>query len=88
MYEFQVYSKVIQIYIHTHIYTYICICVCIYVYVCVCVCVYIYIYIQSWGHEDLLEEDGNPLQHFAWRSTWTEEPGGLQSMESKRVGHD
>ena len=24
----------------------------------------------------------------AWRTTWTEEPGGLQSMESQRVGHD
>ena len=25
---------------------------------------------------------------FAWRTPWTEEPGGLQSMEVKRVGHD
>ena len=24
----------------------------------------------------------------AWRIPWTEEPGGLQPMESKRVGHD
>ena len=24
----------------------------------------------------------------AWRIPWTEEPGGLQSMESQRVGHD
>ena len=24
----------------------------------------------------------------AWRIPWTEEPGGLQSMESLRVGHD
>ena len=24
----------------------------------------------------------------AWRSSWTEEPGGLQSMWSHRVGHD
>ena len=24
----------------------------------------------------------------AWRIPWTEEPGGLQSMESKRVEHD
>ena len=23
-----------------------------------------------------------------WRSPWTEEPGGLQFMESQRVGHD
>ena len=24
----------------------------------------------------------------AWRSPWTEEPGGLQSMGSQRVRHD
>ena len=24
----------------------------------------------------------------AWRILWTEKPGGLQSMESHRVGHD
>ena len=24
----------------------------------------------------------------AWRIPWTEEPGGLQSMVSQRVGHD
>ena len=24
----------------------------------------------------------------AWRIPWTEEPGGLQSMESQKVGHD
>ena len=24
----------------------------------------------------------------AWKVTWTEEPGGLQSMGSQRVGHD
>ena len=24
----------------------------------------------------------------AWRIPWTEEPGGLQSMGSRRVGHD
>ena len=23
-----------------------------------------------------------------WKIPWTEEPGGLQSMESLRVGHD
>ena len=25
---------------------------------------------------------------FAWRIPWTEEPGGLQSIGSQRVGHD
>ena len=24
----------------------------------------------------------------AWKTPWTEEPGGLQSMRSQRVGHD
>ena len=24
----------------------------------------------------------------AWRTPWTEEPGGLQSRGSQRVGHD
>ena len=24
----------------------------------------------------------------AWRILWTEEPGGLQSMGSERIGHD
>ena len=24
----------------------------------------------------------------AWRIPWTEEPGGLQSIGSQRVGHD
>ena len=31
---------------------------------------------------------GNLLQHSCWTVPWTEEPGGLQSMESQRVGHD
>ena len=34
------------------------------------------------------EENGYPLQHFAWRITWTEKPGGLQSMGLQRTGHD
>ena len=29
---------------------------------------------------------GNPLQYsFAWRIPWTEEPGGLQSVQSQRI---
>ena len=34
------------------------------------------------------EGNGTPLQYFAWRIPWMEEPGGLQSMGSLRVGHD
>ena len=29
---------------------------------------------------------GEPLQLLAWRIPWTDEPGGLQSMESQTVG--
>ena len=33
-------------------------------------------------------EYGSPLQYLAGRIPWAEEPGGLQSMGSHRVGHD
>ena len=39
------------------------------------------------GRDDPLEEEGmatHPSVH-AWRIPWTEEPGGLQSMELRRV---
>ena len=45
--------------------------------------------VQSPGWEDPLEKE--MTTHFstlAWRIPWTEEPGGLQSMGSQRVGHD
>ena len=29
-----------------------------------------------------------PSSILAWRIPWTEEPGGLQSREPQRVGHD
>ena len=33
--------------------------------------------------------NGNPLQYSCFEeSPWAEEPGGLQSMESQRIGHD
>ena len=34
------------------------------------------------------EGKGNPLQHSCLRIPWTEEPGGLESMGSQRVGND
>ena len=34
------------------------------------------------------EGNGTPLQYSAWRTPWTEEPGGLLSMGSQRVGHN
>ena len=45
--------------------------------------------VQSLGPEDPLEK-GMATQSsiLAWRIPWTEEPGGLQSMGSQRVGHN
>ena len=34
------------------------------------------------------EGNGYPLSILAWKIPCTEEPGGLQSMGSQRVGHD
>ena len=46
-------------------------------------------WVRSLGWEDLLEEEmAAHSSILAWRIPWTEEPGGLQSMESQRVGHD
>ena len=41
----------------------------------------------SCGQEDPLE-NATHSSILAWRIPWTEEPGGLQSMGSQRVGHD
>ena len=45
--------------------------------------------VQSLGQEDPLEK-GMATQSsiLAWRTPWTEEPGGLQFMGLQRVGHD
>ena len=34
------------------------------------------------------EGNGTPLQYSCWKIPWKEEPGGLLSMGSHRVGHD
>ena len=45
--------------------------------------------VQSLGWEDPLEEEMETHSSIvAWKISWTEEPGGLQSMGSQRVGHD
>ena len=45
--------------------------------------------VQSLGQEDPLEMGmAAHLGIPAWRIPWTEEPGGLQSMESQRVRCD
>ena len=46
-------------------------------------------WVQSLGWEDPLEKGmATHSSILAWRIPWTEEPGGLQSMGSQRVGHD
>ena len=40
------------------------------------------------GQEDPLEKEmATHSSIFAWEIPWTEEPGRLQSMSHKRVGH-
>ena len=34
------------------------------------------------------ERNGNPLQHSCWETSWTEKPGGLQTLGLQRVGHN
>ena len=41
--------------------------------------------VQSLGQEDLWEEE---MATHSSILAWTEEPGGLQSMGSQRVGHN
>ena len=46
-------------------------------------------WVQSMGQEDTLEEEMSAHSSIlAWRIPWTEEPGGIQFMESQRVRHD
>ena len=45
--------------------------------------------VRSLGWEDPLEKEmATHSRIHAWKIPWTEEPGGLQSMGSQRVGHD
>ena len=45
--------------------------------------------VQSLGEEDALEKGmAAHSSILACRIPWTEEPGGLQSMDSQRVGHN
>ena len=56
-----------------------------YIYVCVyvCVCVYICMYVHI--SEKAMAPHSSTL---AWKTPWTKEPGGLQSVGSLGVGHD
>ena len=45
--------------------------------------------VRSLGQEGPLEKGmATHSSILAWRTPWTEEPGGLQSMGSQKVGHD
>ena len=45
--------------------------------------------VQFMGQEDPLEKGMDTHSSIAaWRTPWTEEPGGLQSIGSQRVGQD
>ena len=46
-------------------------------------------WIRSLGWEDPLQKGmATHSSILAWRFPWTDEPGGLQSLGSQRVGHD
>ena len=46
-------------------------------------------WVGSLGPENLLEEGmATHSNILTWRIPWTEQPGGLWSMGSERVGHD
>ena len=46
-------------------------------------------WVPSLGREDLLKKEiATHSSILAWEMLWTEEPGGLQSTEWQRVGHD
>ena len=45
--------------------------------------------VRSLGQEDPLEKEmATHSSTLAWKIPWTEQPGGLQSMGSQRVGHN
>ena len=85
------------VYVHVCIYMYMHMCVHIHTYIWASLVTQMVknlpamqgIRVQSLGQEDPLEK-GMATQSsiLAWRIPWTEEPGGLQSMGSQRVGHN
>jgi len=44
--------------------------------------------LKTFWDDPLEEEMATHSSVLSWRIPWTEEPGGLQSMGSQRVGHD
>ena len=85
--------------IHTHTYTYTsvwCVCVCMcssqvaqWVKNCPAMQETQETWVPSLGGKDPLgKEMATHSSILAWRIPWTEEPGGLQSLGSQRVGHN
>ena len=45
--------------------------------------------VQSLGREDAVEKGmATHSSIFAWKTPWTEESGGIQSMGSQRIRHN
>ena len=45
--------------------------------------------VRAWGQQDPVEKGmATHSGILAWRISWTEEPGGLQSIVLQRVGHN
>ena len=45
--------------------------------------------VRSLGQEDLLKEGmATRSSILAWKMPWSEEPGGLKTIGSQRVGHN
>ena len=79
------------VHVCAHVILCVCLCVCSYgaVSVSLSVCVYVPLRVSLpvslCEPEEGMATDSSVL---AWRIPWTEEPGGLQSLGSQRVGHD
>ena len=80
-----------------YIYICVCVCVCVYLYFGASLLAQSVknlpavqeTWVRSLGWEDPLEKEmATHYSILAWKFSWTEEPGGLQSMRSQRVGHD
>ena len=54
---------------------------------CTCLILYLSMYLKHL-QADIGEGNGTHSSTLAWKIPWMEEPGGLQSMGSLRVGHD
>ena len=90
--------------IHTCIWMYTCEWVCMCIHLCACMYTYWAslvaqrlkrlpptreTWVRSLGQEDPLEKEmATHSSTLTWRILWTEEPGGLQSTGSQRVGHN